>query len=166
MRKAAFVFLAALLVVGCGSSDRTGSHRRVMAGGCGDTRVYRGAPPTWTASAFGSSSPGFANVLPYAVAEHGNAAGFIFGYPLRAGAPSNRRNKILWIVRLPRNGSELTIRGTPLDGVRPVITVSSPANSSPGEIYPSIVNVPAAGCWRMTLHWAGHTDALDLAYLS
>jgi hypothetical protein len=34
----------------------------------------------------------------------------------------------------------------------------------PGEIYPADVNVPAPGCWRMTLHWNGHADSIDLAY--
>ncbi len=41
-----------------------------------------------------------------------------------------------------------------------------PPDSSPGEIYPSYVNVPTAGCWHLTLHWAGHTDWIDLHYNS
>jgi hypothetical protein len=98
------------------------------------------------------------------VADRGTAAGFIWGYPLRAGNPSDPSNKILWIMRLPRHGSRLVIRATPLHAPTPVVTLTRPADSGPGEIYPSIVNVPRAGCWRLTLHWAGHEDTLDLAW--
>jgi hypothetical protein len=34
-----------------------------------------------------------------------------------------------------------------------------------GEIYPSYVNVPSAGSWRLALHWAGHVDQIDLRYI-
>jgi hypothetical protein len=34
----------------------------------------------------------------------------------------------------------------------------------PGGPGPSIVNLPQAGCWRLTLAWSGQTDTLDLAY--
>jgi hypothetical protein len=29
---------------------------------------------------------------------------------------------------------------------------------------PSIVDLPAPGCWRLTLRWAGRADQVDLAY--
>jgi hypothetical protein len=29
---------------------------------------------------------------------------------------------------------------------------------------PSIVDLPAAGCWRLALTWSGHTDTMDLVY--
>jgi hypothetical protein len=126
--------------------------------------VHRGSVvPAWTAPAWGSS-PGAPKWLPYAVAVRGSAAAFIFGYPLRAGAPTDPANKILWVMRFPRNGSELVIRARPLHSPGPVVTVKRPPNSSPGEIYPSYVNVPKAGCWQLTLRWAGHSDRLDLAW--
>jgi hypothetical protein len=37
-----------------------------------------------------------------------------------------------------------------------------PDDASPGEIYPSIVDLPAAGCWRLTLRWSGHAASIDL----
>ena len=40
------------------------------------------------------------------------------------------------------------------------------ADSSPGEIYPSIVDVPSPGCWHFTLSWAGHHDEIDLLYVA
>jgi hypothetical protein len=92
--------------------------------------------------------------------------GFLFADPLVA--PPGRvtyDNKLLWVVRLPRDGSELL-----LDGVNPatrhVVHLAEPPDSSPGEIYPSIVDVPEPGCWHFTLRWANHTDDVDLLYVA
>jgi len=41
---------------------------------------------------------------------------------------------------------------------------SQPANSGPGEIYPSIVDVPQPGCWRFDLSWSGHRATVYLEY--
>ena len=91
--------------------------------------------------------------------------GFLFADPLTA--PPGRtayNNKILWIVRLPREGSPLILDGSSLSSTNKV-HLEQPANSRPGEIYPSIVDVPDPGCWHFTLAWAGHTDNVDLLYL-
>lgn len=155
------LFLAAPLLVACGSShpsSRPTSQTIAPAGGCGASTLRNGTLPAWTASA-GVPASG-----PYAITEHRNAVG-IMG-PLRAGHPRNPANKILWIVRLPRDGSDLVIRARPLSASKPVVTIRFPPDSSPGEIYPSSVDVPKAGCWRLTLRWAGHTDSLELPYLT
>jgi hypothetical protein len=39
-------------------------------------------------------------------------------------------------------------------------------NSGPGEIYPSIIDVPEAGCWHFALAWNGHRSVVALAYRS
>jgi hypothetical protein len=90
--------------------------------------------------------------------------GVLFGYPLRAGRPENPANKILRIVRQPRRGQALHISARPVGFSARGVTTSWPANASPGEIYPSTDNVPLPGCWRFTLHWAGHTDVVALRY--
>lgn len=136
---------------------------KLIMGGCGATKLYLGRPPAWTAPAFSDSSPG-PSPWPYALSERGTAVAIVFGYPLRAGNPTNPANKVLWIMRLPRNGSPLTIEARPLRAGAPMIRVARPPDSSPGEIYPSYVNVPTSGCWRLTLHWARHTDSIDLRY--
>jgi hypothetical protein len=102
--------------------------------------------------------------MPWALGARGSAAAFLFGYPLRAGNPQGRANKILWIVRLPRDASPLKVRAKPLDHGGPVVTRSWPPDSEPGQIYPSYLNVPRPGCWRVTVRWAGHSDSLDLEY--
>ena len=90
--------------------------------------------------------------------------GFLFADPLTAPAGrSNRTNKILWIVRQPRFGSPLMLNGRQA-GKSKVVRIQRPADSGPGEIYPTIVDVPTPGCWHFTLSWAGHRDEVDLRY--
>jgi hypothetical protein len=98
------------------------------------------------------------------LSTHGDVAALVFGYPLRAGNPSGRQNKVLWIMRLSRRGLPLHITARPLHSSHPVVNETAPADSSPGQIYPSYVNVPKAGCWRISLRWAGHTDEIALRY--
>ena len=47
--------------------------------------------------------------------------------------------------------------GTKRDGA----PVGRAVHGGPG---PSIINLPAPGCWRLTLRWSGWTDQLDLRY--
>jgi hypothetical protein len=131
---------------------------------CTTTPVRHGAAPRWTAPAWSTSSPGFASHLTYAVSAGGNVVAVLFAHPLRAGRPENPANKILWIVRRPRRGQPLHIRAQPVGFPARSVTTSWPADSSPGEIYPSFDNVPLPGCWRFTLRWAGHTDIVALRY--
>ena len=132
-----------------------------FSGGCGATPVVRGREPEWLEDAGAHNNP---KGLPYVVATEQTAAGFIFGYPLRAGHPENPANKILWVVRLPGNGSNLEIKGHPLGTSKPAVEQSQPANSGPGEIYPSIVDAPQPGCWHFDLSWAGHKATVELEY--
>lgn len=133
----------------------------IVPGGCGATPIYKGYEPVWLDKAGALNNP---RGLPYVLAVEETAAGFIFGYPLRAGHPTNPSNKILWVVGLPRNGSSLEITGQLSGADVSSVHESEPANSGPGEIYPSIVDVPQSGCWRFDLSWAGHRAALYLQY--
>src|SRR5215475_915773 len=132
--------------------------------GCGDTPISPGQPPgsdqfpDWTADA------GLPTGIPYAVSVEANVVAVLFGYPLRAGHNDDgRNNKILWDMRDARDGQPLLLTARPLAGGS-AVNFSFPANASPGEIYPSIVDVPAPGCWHMTLQWNGHTATIDLPY--
>jgi hypothetical protein len=128
------------------------------AGGCGHTGLLRGATPEWTRSA----NPPH---LRYALGEGGQIAGFLFGYPMMARRPVPKSDKILWIVSSPRDGAALHITGHPVGAAAPVVSSTWPADSSPGEIYPSEVVVPTPGCWQFTLAWHGHVDTVDLWYV-
>jgi len=129
-----------------------------VSGGCGATPLLRGSAPEWASSA--DPPP-----IRYALAERGQVAGFLFGYPLMAGNPQPYSDKILWVVASPRDGMPLRLTGHPLNAARPVVSSTWPADSAPGEIYPSEIVVPAPGCWQFTLSWNGHTDTIDLRYV-
>jgi hypothetical protein len=161
LRRLVLAGIACLLIASWASV--AGARLRTVAGGCGGTKLYHGAMPSWTTPAMSDSSGG-PPPWPYALSHRHNVAALVFGYPLRAGNPVGRQNKILWIMRLPRKGLPLHITARPLRMSRPVIEESVPADSSPGEIYPSYVNVPKAGCWRISLRWAGHSDEMTLRY--
>jgi len=115
-----------------------------------------GHKPTWA-----STAPD----IPWVADPTGMIAGFLFADPLRHGHPENPANKVLWVVNGPRNGSPLRVELRPIGEATPVVTDSFPADSFPGEIYPSIVEVPSAGCWHATFSWAGHTAELDLSFV-
>ena len=100
------------------------------------------------------------------VSAHGDAVGYLFGNPLHSGAGhSEHANKILWYVRQPRDNHPLAIQARPRDAAGPVVDTSIAADSGPGEIYPSTVDVPTAGCWRLHLTWGAHQDDIDLKYV-
>jgi hypothetical protein len=154
----------ALLATGCGhgesSSGRSASAPdapKQVIGGCGGTAAYRGANPEWTESAQVPRTP-------YALGHAGNAAAFLWARPLRAGHPQNPANKILWVVRLPRNGHSLSVSGHPSGSPDPAVKYTRPSDSGPGEIYPSTIDVPTPGCWRFELQWGSHMDRVELMY--
>ncbi len=128
-------------------------------GGCVVAAIHRGAPPAWSAAAWSSSSGGFR--LPYSLASGDSAAAF-FWVRLRAGSPTNPANKVLWVMRYPRQNSPLRILAR--WGPDPAVTARSswPPDSSPGEIYPSYLNLPKPGCWQLKLSWSSHTARLDV----
>jgi hypothetical protein len=146
------------------SQEPSSTTRTQLSVSCKTAPLHRGAAPKWTAPAWSSSSPGFASRLRYAESAGGNVVGVLFAYPLRAGRPENPANKILWIVRQARNGQPLHIHAQPIGFSASSVSSNWPANASPGEIYPSIDNVPVPGCWRFSLRWAGHTDVVALHY--
>jgi hypothetical protein len=58
--------------------------------------------------------------------------------------------------------SDLRISAQRMAGARAVGSrVVRVVQGGPG---PSIVDLPRAGCWRLSLRWAGRTDELDLQY--
>lgn len=129
--------------------------------GCASTPIQHDVVPAWLYAAAGQNVP---VGVPYAIASPPTAAGFIFPNPPRAGHPSNPANKILWVVTGSRNGAPLQLDGHLLGSTAPAVHMSEPANAGPGEIYPSIVDVPTAGCWQFTLHWATGQTTIDLEY--
>ena len=124
------------------------------------SRVSFGVLPVWARDGFSSPRPH----LPHVVARGGRIAALIFGYPLLSPPSEVRSNKILWVDRRdPASpGGALWIHAQRMVGAR---AVGRPATrvvaGGPG---PSIVDLPKAGCWRLTLSWSGWRDTLDLRY--
>jgi hypothetical protein len=100
----------------------------------------------------------------YVVGTGDTVMGYLWADPLRAGHPDSPSNKILWFVRSPRQGHDLTVRAHPRGAEQPVVSYAFPANSGPGEIYPSAIDVPQPGCWTLDLSWGRHRDRVDLRY--
>jgi hypothetical protein len=118
------------------------------ASGCSGN-VSTDALPTWAREGF--SSQGLHT--PHVVGANGEIVGILFG-PLRAHQPEGTNNKVLWAAKDGFGSLHISARleGSDLTAARTV------------NLGPSIVDVPAAGCWRLTLTWPGHSDSLDLLY--
>jgi hypothetical protein len=154
---------AALIVSGsllgaCGTAGPAASGRgSPPAARTCPTPLATGPLPDWAATA---KAPD----LPHALGGKGQIVGVVWVTP-RSPQDSNASTKVLWISRVPRDGAPLRITATPLGLAAPLVRVEEPASSGPGEIYPSIVEVPFAGCWHVELAWGPNTDSVDLTYL-
>ena len=142
--------------------------RRVAPAGAGSSpapachsAVHHGVLPTWARTGFTDPRPR----LPHVIGRSGEIAALVFGYPLRSPPQKDRGNKILWVSRRAvKPLSDLRIHAQRMDGRRRVgRPVTRVVVGGPG---PSGINLPAPGCWRLTLRWSGRTDELDLRYVS
>lgn len=121
--------------------------------------LQMGVLPVWARAGFSSARPR----MPHVLGRDGRIVAIEFGYPLLSPPSPDRANKILWVGKAPRRISNLWIRAQRMQGTR---RVGPPATrllrSGPG---PSYVDLPEAGCWRLSLTWAdGRHDSLDLQY--
>ncbi len=125
---------------------------------CGQV-VERGVLPPWARAGFSDPRPR----ITHTIGRSGEIAAVLFGYPLLSPPSRVRSNKILWVPRVPLRGlSTLRISAQRMAGARPVgHRVLRSVAGGPG---PSIIDLPAAGCWRLTLRWSGRSDQLDLRY--
>jgi hypothetical protein len=100
--------------------------------------------------------------MPHVMGAAGNIVAILWAPRDALHAPplQDRNNKILWVSRMPLAGPNLIIKAT-LAGSTRTATVSVPGG--PG---PSIIDLPASGCWTLHLSWAGHTDELNLRYVA
>lgn len=113
--------------------------------------VSTAALPTWARAGF---SPAGLHT-PHVISEHGQIIAVLF-VDLRVQQPAGTHNKILWIAK--GGYGPLHIRAQ-LQGTSRAVTRTLP--DGPG---PSYVNMPAAGCWQMSLTWSGYHDTIALQY--
>jgi len=122
--------------------------------------LRRGVLPEWSRGGFSDPVPR----MPYALGRSREIVAIVFGDPLFWPPSEKRNNNILWVSGRPVTApSDLRIRAQRMEGERnvdrPVLRV---VDGGPG---PSIVDLPRAGCCRLTLSWSGRQDTVDLRYV-
>ena len=99
--------------------------------------------------------------MPYVVGDRGDIVAILWAdhEPLHVPPLAHVSNKILWVSRVNQGAfTPLRIQAT-LDGANQTVT-----RQVPGGPGPSIIDLPAAGCWSFSLSWSGHHDHLSLRY--
>ncbi|GAA0397109.1 hypothetical protein GCM10009530_55880 [Microbispora corallina] len=154
IRRRAGALGALALLAACSSPPPASQAPRPSSGAC-VSAVTRDALPTWARGGFSDDGTG----TPHVFGERGDIVAVLFNYPPVASTDPDVANKILWVSRVPQRPMDpLKIRAV-LDG-----TSTSVARQIDGGPGPSSVNLPKAGCWRLTLTWSGHTDAMALRF--
>jgi hypothetical protein len=153
---------AAVVAAGLTGASRAGSAAAASSrsSAC-RASVIAGVLPGWARAGFSDPRPR----MPYVLGRARKIAAILWADPLRSPPAKDHNNKILWVSRAPAvPGSALRISAQRMTGSTPV---GAPATrdvmGSPG---PSIINLPSAGCWRLTLRWSGRVDTLDLRYVA
>jgi hypothetical protein len=141
VRSRIVAFAAIGLLAACGGSGQP------QAGACGT--VDRGVLPTWARGGFSEAQP----KIPHVLGRRGQITAILFE-DMTSG---DREKKVLWVSREPWTGmTDLEISAR--DGKD---VVERTVAGGPG---PSGLELPHAGCWNLTLHWAGREDSLSLPY--
>ena len=118
------------------------------------TPLQTGPLPEWARAGF--SSP---EGPPYQLSATGSMAAIMFGNPLLAPADPNRANKILWVAKQTPSGTDRLVINAALEGGD--LQHSVDIGSAPG---PSYVDMPAPGCWQLTLTWGANSDTMNLLW--
>lgn len=98
--------------------------------------------------------------MPHVLGDSGDIVAVLWANhdPLVVPPIKDRNNKILWVSRTP--GSPLQIRATLAGSDQ---TATRTIANGPG---PSIIDLPAVGCWSFDLTWGDHHDHLRLEYVA
>lgn len=94
----------------------------------------------------------------HVVSVEGHIVAVRFGWPLRQKQPEGRNNKSLWVADRD-DGGPMTIDARREPDAEPV------HRELPDGPGPSIVDLPAEGCWQLDLSWPGGGDRIYLQYL-
>ena len=123
-------------------------------------RVVDGVLPSWARAGFSEAKPR----MRYELGTDHEIAAILWADPLLVPPSATYNNKILWVSHVSTNGSPLLISAQRMNGSQPIgQAVRRHVTGGPG---PSIINLPAAGCWRFNLRWSGHRDLLDVDYVA
>jgi hypothetical protein len=114
------------------------------------------ALPSWAATGFSDPS---GSGVPHTIGSQGKIAAIMFG-PLSYPESKVVANKVLWVTKVTALAEPLVIDAR-LEGAGQTVRRTLP--SGPG---PSYLELPAAGCWQLSLSWDGgqQHDSLELPY--
>jgi hypothetical protein len=115
--------------------------------------------PVWARAGFNPAD----QPMPHVMGKAGNIVAIMWASRDALHAPPlpDVGNKILWVSRTaPSGAGPLVIKATLADSVR---TATVSVAGGPG---PSTIDLPAPGCWTLHLSWSGHTDELELRYVT
>jgi hypothetical protein len=159
-RMLALALVVLLARMGALSAYSASSHSQVKARAC-NSQVLHGVLPVWARKGFSNPKPR----MPHVLGAAGKITAILWADPLLSPQPKSHNNKILWVARVTTNiYSNLRISAQRMIGSTKVGSpVTHKLIGGPG---PSIIDMPAAGCWRFTLHWSSERDTLDLRYAS
>jgi hypothetical protein len=113
--------------------------------------VTTGPLPVWARAGFSPPTAPWPHVL----GTNDTVVGVLFGYPLRSPARPDRNNKILWVSRVGGQGPLM---------IEARLSGSTRVASRRVDVGPSIIDMPAPGCWIFTLSWSGHEDQVAVPY--
>jgi hypothetical protein len=161
----ALILLAMLTAAGCTSgrapnpapAAKTSNSVSAATKSCPSSITPRSLP-TWARAGFQPPTM----PMPYVVGDRGDIVAILWADhdPLHAPPLAQRNNKILWVSKMIPGGPFTPLRiQASLDGASQIVT-----RQVPGGPGPSIINLPAAGCWSLDLSWSGHHDHLTLRY--
>ncbi len=128
-----------------------------FAGPC-QSDVDMGVLPTWAREGFSEPEP----AMPHVLTRSGDVVAILFGFPLASPPREGLNNKILWVQRAGPT-SPVEISAQRMEGTEPV---GEPVGRNlEGGFAPSYVDLPEAGCWRLTLSYGDQVDSIDLEYI-
>lgn len=157
----ALILLAISTAAGCTSSHapnpaRASASAPATTKNCPSSITPR-TLPAWARAGFQPPTM----PMPYVMGDRGDIVAILWADPPHAPPLATVNNKILWVARTASGTfTPLRIRAT-LDATGQ--TVTRQVAGGPG---PSIIDLPAAGCWSLGLSWSGHQDHLALHYAS
>ena len=112
-----------------------------------------GPLPEWARSGFSPPDQPVGHLQ----AVGGHVVAVPFGWPLREKQLKGRENKVLWVADMS-TGGPLVIQARRESDTE---VVRREVPNGPG---PSIIDLPAKGCWQLDLSWPGGTDRVYLRY--
>ena len=129
---------------------------QVAAAPACDGKARAAVLPEWARDGFTEPEP----VIPFVRSRSGDVVAILFGQQLWSPPRQDVSNKVLWVWRPVPGGATGDVTMTAqLSGTSQVVTTGLPRPEGP-----STVDLPAAGCWRITLNSPRGTDTIDLDY--